>query len=46
MNHNILLKNKRKLFCKKCFAHYKNPETKIKNKMKIIICKECGYVSR
>jgi len=46
MKHNILLKQLRKKFCKKCLALYKNPKIRIRNKMKTITCKNCGYVSR
>ena len=46
MTYKIPLKNKRKLFCKKCFNPYINPKIRIKNKMKIIICKNCESVSR
>lgn len=46
MKHNIPLKEKRKLFCKKCLTPYKNPRIRIKNKIKSITCRECGYVAR
>ena len=46
MSHNIPLKEKRKLFCKKCLSPYKNAKIRIKNSRKIIICEECGKVSR
>ena len=46
MSKNILLKEKRKLFCKKCFAPYQNPKIRIKNKIKSVTCEECGYVAR
>ncbi|MFC1682397.1 hypothetical protein ACFL0X_02190 [Nanoarchaeota archaeon] len=46
MKHNIQLKEKRKLFCKKCFSPYKNPKTRIKSGMKIMTCSECGGVVR
>ncbi len=45
MKHNIKLKEKRKKFCKKCFS----PRLKIisiKNKIKRVVCEECGYISR
>jgi RNase P subunit RPR2 len=45
-SYNIKLRDKKKLFCKKCLAPYKNPKIRIKNKMKITKCKECSYVSR
>jgi len=46
MKHNIPLKEKRKLFCKNCLNPYRVPKIRIKDKMKIIMCKNCGYVSR
>lgn len=46
MNKKILLKEKRKLFCKKCLTPYKNPKTKIKNKFKLTECSNCGHISR
>lgn len=46
MSHNIKLKEKRKLFCKKCLVPYKNPKIRIKNKIKITTCKNCDYVAR
>ena len=46
MRHNIPLKDLRRKFCKKCFWVYKNPKIRIRNKMKIIICKNCGYLAR
>ncbi|MFQ5531990.1 MAG: hypothetical protein ACE5ES_05215 [Candidatus Nanoarchaeia archaeon] len=46
MRYNIALKEKRKLFCKKCYAPYKNPKIRIKKGHKTIVCEECKYVSR
>ena len=48
MSFNIPLKEKRKLFCKKCFSVFnsKNSKIKIKNKIKSVTCQSCGYVSR
>ena len=46
MSQNIKLGEKRKLFCKKCLIPYKNPRIRIKNKTKIITCKNCKHVSR
>ena len=46
MKNNIPLKELRKKFCKKCLTPYKNPGTRIKNKIKSVTCKKCGYVSR
>jgi len=45
-NINYPLKEKRKLFCKKCLCVYKNPKIRIKDKKKIIFCDNCGYVVR
>ena len=46
MSKNIPLKEKRKLFCKKCFSIYKSPKIRIKNKIKSIVCDNCNYISR
>lgn len=46
MKHSIKLKEKRKYFCKKCLAIYKNPRIRIKNNIKSMECENCGYVSR
>lgn len=46
MNHNIHLKEKRKLFCKKCFFPYKNSKIRIKNKIKSISCENCKNIAR
>ncbi len=46
MSKNIPLKDLRKTFCKKCLSPYKNPKTRVKKGMKIVICKNCGYKSR
>ena len=46
MNYNLPLKDKRKLFCKKCFTPYKNQKIRIKNGLIRINCGECGYTSR
>ena len=46
MKYNITLGNLRKKFCKKCFSPYKNSKIRIKNKIKRIVCKNCGNVSR
>ena len=44
MRHNLPLKEKRKLFCGKCFSPYKNAKIRVKNKKKIVTCLECGNV--
>jgi len=47
MKHNLPLKEKRKLFCKKCYVSFSGKEkTRIKKGKKIIVCSGCGYVSR
>lgn len=46
MSFNIKLGEKKKLFCKKCLKPYENPKIRIKNKLKILTCENCGYVSR
>lgn len=47
MSKNISLKEKRKLFCKKCFSPYSgNEKIRIKNGGKSIECKKCGKISR
>jgi RNase P subunit RPR2 len=45
-SYNIKLRDKKKLFCKKCLAPYKNPKIRIQNSKRIIICKEGGYTGR
>ena len=47
MNKKISLKEKRKLFCKKCLTPYLgNEKIRIKNNHKIIECKNCGFLNR
>jgi len=47
MRYNLPLKEKRKLFCKKCFSPYSGKEKiRIKNKIKSITCENCDYVVR
>ncbi len=46
MSKNIPLKDLRKTFCKKCLSPYKNPKIRVKKGMKIVMCENCGYVSR
>lgn len=46
MRNSVKLGEKKKLFCKKCFAVYKNPRIRIKDKKKIITCGNCGSVGR
>ncbi len=46
MRNSIKLGIFKKRFCKKCLSPYVNPKIRIKNKMKIITCRNCGYTSR
>jgi len=46
MSQNIPLKAKRKLFCKYCLHPYINEKIRIKKGYKIILCSNCGKVSR
>lgn len=46
---NFPLREKRKLFCKKCLSYFfigKNCKIKIKSKIKSIECLNCNYISR
>ena len=45
MKYNIKLKGLRKKFCKKCYST-KLKVRKVKDKVKTVECKNCGYVSR
>jgi len=45
MHFNIKLRDYRKRFCKNCCSPLENTG-RIKNKMKIAKCKNCGYVNR
>ena len=46
MSHNVPLKERRKLFCKRCLNPYIKPKVRIKKGMKSTACENCGYVSR
>ena len=46
MQYNVPLKEKRKLFCKKCYSPYVKPKVRIKDKIKTVVCKECNHFSR
>ena len=46
MSYNLPLKEKRKLFCKKCLIAYKTPSIRIKNDIISMTCENCGYISR
>jgi len=45
MHYNIKLKEKRKLFCQKCYSS-KLKIKKIKKGVKTIKCENCGKISR
>lgn len=46
-NKKIPLKEKRKLFCKKCFNPYSgNEKTRIKKGMKSVVCLNCKHLSK
>ena len=47
MNKKILLKEKRKLFCRYCLTPYSgNEKVRIKKGIKSVECKNCGKVNR
>ena len=48
MSKNIKFKSLRKKFCKKCYSYFNlsNSQIRIKNKFKIIKCKNCNYINR
>ena len=46
MSKNIPLKDKKKLFCKKCLIPYNNSKIRIKDKTKSVICNNCDYICR
>ena len=46
MTYKIPLKERRKLFCKKCYHPYINSKIRIKKGKKIIVCENCGKISR
>ena len=46
MSKNIALKEKRKLFCGKCFSVYKNPKIRIRKGIKNIACENCRNIAR
>ena len=46
MSYNIALKEKRKLFCKKCLTPYKFPKIRTKNNIKSVECDNCRNISR
>ena len=46
MSKNIPLKDKRKLFCKKCYVPYKSPKIRVRSGLKTVLCEKCGYLSR
>lgn len=47
MRHNLHLKEKKRLFCKKCLEPYSGKENiRIKNGKKVIECMNCGHKKR
>jgi len=48
MSRNIKLGSLRKKFCKQCYSMFntKNSEIRIKNGMKVILCRKCKYINR
>ncbi len=46
MKHNIPLKEKKKLFCKKCLMPHVDSSVRIKKGMIKITCGNCGYKNR
>ena len=46
MSFNLPLKEKRRTFCKKCLSPYKIQKIRIRNKIKSVVCKNCGYINR
>lgn len=46
MRFNISLKEKRKLFCSKCYSVYDKPKIRIRKKFKRVICESCGNKSK
>ena len=47
MSKNISLKEKRKLFCRGCFAPYSGKEkVRIRREIKSVECEKCGHVER
>ena len=46
-NKKIPLKEKRKLFCKKCLIPFSGKEKiRIKNQRKSVVCENCGEINR
>ena len=46
MKFNIKLGEKRKRFCKKCFADLKGGKIRVTKKFKIVECRKCGFKNR
>lgn len=46
MSRNVPLKEKRKLFCGKCFVPHVVNHIKIKKGFKTLVCENCGHISR
>jgi RNase P subunit RPR2 len=45
MSYKIPLKEKRKLFCKKCYHPYQMPSVRINNDKMSITCDKCAHIS-
>ncbi len=46
MSFNIKLRDKKKKFCKKCLAPYRNPKIRLNKGIKSVTCENCGYTAR
>ena len=46
MSYNIKLREKRKLFCKKCFSPHSNSGITVKEGFVTITCGKCNYKNR
>ena len=45
-SYKIPLKEKRKMFCKKCLSIYKSPKIRIKSGKKSVECENCLHIIR
>jgi len=46
MSYNIKLREKRKLFCQKCFHPFVGPSIRIKNDLITMTCENCEHKAR
>ncbi|MEX0920611.1 MAG: hypothetical protein WDZ69_03460 [Candidatus Pacearchaeota archaeon] len=46
MGYNLKLREKKKLFCRKCLAPYRNPKIRIKEGKKTVACEDCSHTAR